>query len=92
MVTVQFAGAEELKKPTIRYGAQCLGNYGHRRKMMTISEAYKALQSFFSLKGFDISITDHSSRFIKAKVYKDKKHVDTIVLDLKTARMRSIYY
>lgn len=75
------------------YGAYCplCGEYGYCAKYPTKKEITDALNLYYSKKGLKAVLKKQDGRFAEAEVYKNKKIVDRIMLDIKTGKMRSIY-
>ncbi|MEJ2184177.1 MAG: hypothetical protein P8Y66_11755 [Nitrospirota bacterium] len=79
------------EQPSIRYGASCRGPYGAMHSHATLGDAVNALIAYFEQKGLKVVITGHDRRFILADIYRGEEQVDSIVLDARTGRMRSVY-
>jgi len=94
LTTGLFAGeAKQVadKKPAIIYGDYCVSPYGYCTREMTMQEASHALKVFFRKRGLDPVVRAHLGRFVKADIYKGPHLMDSIILDRKTGKMRSIY-
>jgi hypothetical protein len=85
------AYAQEPRKSAVSYGDYCESLYGFCKKEMTLKEAANALRHYFARRGYDVIVVAHLGRFMKADVYKDQQKIDSIILDRKTGKMRSIY-
>ena len=75
-----------------QYGDSCplCGDYGYCDKQPTYQEAAAALKTYYRGKGLHVVVNKHEGRFLEATVYKGRKTVDRIVLDLRTGLIRSI--
>ncbi len=76
---------------SVSYGDSCLNPYGAAEKEMSVKESAEALHVYFAKKGLNAVVTSHMGRFVKADIYRNNDHVDSIILDRKTGKMRSIY-
>lgn len=84
------AGPAQGEKPAFGYGTSCYRPYGGRN-MGNISKAVIAVKTYFAHRGMDVKILGHTRRFIRADIYKGGEQVDSIVVDIATGRMRSVY-
>lgn len=86
------APAQEKKPapPAIHYGDSCEGAYGICRNEMSIKEASRSLRVYFGRRGLTAVVVVHMGRFIRADIYNGPKYIDSIILDRKTGKMRSI--
>ncbi len=80
------------REPVTPYGDSCplCGDYGYCNKQPTHKKAVAALEEYYREKGLHVTVKKQDGRFLEAEVYKDKKMVDRILLDLKTGLIRSI--
>jgi hypothetical protein len=78
-------------QPAIIYGDYCESAYGYCTREMTVEEAANALRVFFGKRGFQSVVRAHMGRFVRADIYRGPHLVDSIILDRKTGKMRSIY-
>ncbi len=70
----------------------CCGSaYGICNTQMTVPQAVHSLTMYFASHGYATVIREQISHFIKADVYSGKTYVDTVILDMKTGKIRSIY-
>ncbi len=85
--------AEENRKPVTPYGDFCkqTSHYGMHKQMLSNKDAEQALTHYFGEKGLDVEILHNKGRFIKAFIKDNGKVVDTIIIDRRTSRIRSIY-
>lgn len=58
---------------------------------MDIMASMDALRNFFGKKGLQVKLRGHTMRFITADIHKGTEIVDTIIFDMETGKMRSIY-
>jgi len=79
------------KKPAITYGDYCESPYGYCDREMTMQQAHQALRVFFKKRGLHPVVRAHMGRFVKADIYDGPYLVDSIILDRRTGKMRSIY-
>lgn len=79
------------REPAIRYGTYCMGKYGAMHRAVGIKEAINSLERYFSERGLEAKVTGHDMRFIRADIYNGTDFVDSVVLDSRTGKMRSIY-
>ena len=88
-----YAAAEHGKSSTTPYGDYCrkYSHYGSNKVMHDHVHAEKALSHYYGKKGLAIKLLSRKKRFIKANVIKNNEIVDTIIFDLRTGRIRSIY-
>ncbi|MDA8156459.1 MAG: hypothetical protein M0Z52_08420 [Actinomycetota bacterium] len=75
----------------ISYGDACDSPYGMCQSEITMREAVHALNMYFAKRGLICRIRMHLGRFVKADIYNGNAFVDSIILDRKTGKMRSIY-
>ena len=87
-----YAGMHTEKGTTV-YGEHCelCGEYGYCSRTPTHREAVDALRSYYEKRGMRVLVLKQKERFLEAEVYRDGTKVDSILLDLKTGRIRSIY-
>lgn len=85
------ADKKEPEQPAIIYGDYCVSSYGYCTREMTTDEATIALRLFFEKRGLVSVIRIHMVRFTRADIYRGPHLLDSIVLDRKTGKMRSIY-
>jgi hypothetical protein len=85
------AFAQGPRRSAVSYGAYCESPYGFCRKELNSRQAVHALRMFFHHRGLRVEVLQLKGRFIKANIYNGPNLVDTILLDRKTGRMRSIY-
>jgi hypothetical protein len=79
------------KAPTSIYGEHCGNPYGFKRNSMSLLHSINSLRAFFGRKGLEVRMLGHNGRFIKAAIYRSADQVDTIIMDVKTGKMRSIH-
>jgi len=86
-----FAFSE--KRDVTPYGDYCkdCSTYGKCKVVMSPKRSEKALDKYYKEKGYKVENVNHKGRFIEADVYKNKKHVDKVLFDRKTGRLRSVY-
>lgn len=89
--SVPWASDEPPQEPSVRYGTYCLGHYGGMQKGASIKGAIASLRLFFEKRGLSVKVLDHDMRFIRADIYNGTALVDSVVLDARTGKMRSIY-
>ena len=56
-----------------------------------LAGAMESLRAFYEEKGFKVQMLSHRGRFIRADVLNDGKKVDSIVYDIRTGKIRSVY-
>ncbi len=90
---VPDASAGESRKHVTPYGDFCkqASNYGMHKQMLSNKDAEQALKHYFGKKGLDFEILQKQGRFIKAFIKDNGTVVDTIIIDRRTGRIRSIY-
>lgn len=86
-----YAHAAEKRFPAASYYGASLTPYGVCEKPMKVHEAYRSLREYFHKRGFTVEMVDQENRFLRVDIYRNENHVDRIILDRKTGRMRSIY-
>ena len=93
LLSFSDAAAEHGKNSTTPYGDYCkkYSHYGSNKVMHDHVHAEKALTHYYGKKGLVVKLLSRKNRFIKANVIKNKEIVDTIIFDLRTGRIRSIY-
>jgi hypothetical protein len=77
-------------RPSVLYGQTCMG-YGAPEGGVKLQTAMEDLRVYFSKKGMEVKMVSHSRHFIRADIYKDGDKIDSIVFDMTTNRMRSVY-
>ena len=77
--------------PIASYGNACESPYGMCQEEISMREAAHALNMYFQKRGLICRIRMHMGRFVKADIYNGNAFVDSIILDRKTGKMRSIY-
>lgn len=80
----------EERRSVIQYGNTCVTVFGNRPESMGLNKAISALDTFFEERGFTTKIVNHSHRFLRVNVYKDGELVDSIIMDIRTGRLRSV--
>lgn len=85
-----YPAAAMQNAPVFNYGASCFNPYGAARKKMSFVKTTHAVEEFFKKKGLEVRFLGHNRRFIRAVIYKGDKQVDSIIVDIRTGRMRSI--
>ena len=83
--------AQQGAPPTILYDNCCDNTYGLCQHEITLAESPHVLHQYFLKRGLTAKITAHMGRFVKADIYKADSYIDTIILDRKTGKIRSIY-
>lgn len=83
-------GESIAKENKLPYGSSCYSPYGPRGKTRSISHAIGAVRKYFSAKGYYVKLVDHTSRFLTVEVYDGEELIDTISVDAKSGKMRSI--
>jgi hypothetical protein len=75
------------------YGDYCKDckTYGVCKTILSPNKASSALIEHYRNKGYTVGKVRHKGRFIEADIYKDNLHVDKVLFDRKTGRLRSIY-
>ncbi|MDA8088904.1 MAG: hypothetical protein M0Z61_01590 [Nitrospiraceae bacterium] len=74
------------------YGDCCGAAYGICKNVMTEQQAERALGQYFAKHGLRAVIKGQiTPHFIKADVFSGKSYVDTVILDMRTGKIRSIY-
>ncbi len=96
IVVLAFAGMAGAEQGAIHvfsysYSDTCGAVYGICNSGMNLPQAVHALRAYFARHGYDVVIREQIGHFIKADVYDGKIYVDTVVLDMMTGKMRSIY-
>ncbi len=83
----------DTKRGIQSYGDHCelCGEYGYCNRQASHKEAVIALRSYYEKRGLRVRVVKQKDRFLEAEVYNDGAKVDSILLDLKTGRIRSIY-
>jgi hypothetical protein len=76
---------------TVRYGQTCMMGYGAPEGGVRLQTAMENLRAYFGKKGMDVQMVSHSRHFIWADIFKDGDRIDSIVFDISTGRMRSVY-
>ncbi len=79
--------AEEHKMP---YGSSCFNPYGARGKARSISYAIGAVRKYFRARGYYVKLVEHNRRFLTVEVHDHEKLVDTVIVDIRTGKMRSV--
>ena len=79
--------AEEHKMP---YGSSCLNPYGARGKAISISHAIGAVRKYFAARDKYVKLVGHTKRFLTVEIYDDEELVDTVVVDIRSGKMRSV--
>ncbi len=90
LLLIASSAFSEQQKPLIKYGTSCYRAYGGRNEG-NISKAIISVKKYFAHRGFGVKILGHSRRYIRADIYKDDEQVDSIVVDITTGKMRSVY-
>ena len=85
-----YSVAATQNTPVFKYGASCFNPYGSAKKKMDFVKASHAAEQFFKKKGMEVRVLGHNRRFIRAVIYKGDEQVDSIIIDIRTGRMRSI--
>lgn len=93
IVAAGAAGAQERSFHSLNFAyTDCCGAvYGICQNSMTMPQAIHSLTMYFASHGYATVIREQISHFIKADVYNGKTYVDTVILDMKTGKIRSIY-
>ncbi len=80
-------------KKTTPYGAYCdrVRHYGNHHKALNDKHVNEALKHYYGEKDLDFKIINSKGRFVKAFIKDGNKIVDTIILDRRTGRIRSVY-
>lgn len=93
LVPVPFAYAHDPGKGVTPYGDFCprCSSYGVTRGRVGHREAVEAVRSYFGTRGLEVSHMGGRGRFIRFDVLKEGERVDTIIFDIRTGRIRSIY-
>lgn len=95
VVSLGTATAQQRKtqqRVHVFYYTDCCGSaYGICNTQMTPPQAIHALTMYFAGRGYSTVIREQISHFIKADIYSGKTYVDTVILDMKTGKIRSIY-
>jgi len=88
---VSFSSAGE--GPVTPYGAYCkdCAVYGACRESIPPREATQSLRKYYEERGYRLGQVAHKGRFIEAEVLQNNKHVDKVIFDRKTGRIRSMY-
>ncbi|MDA8088120.1 MAG: hypothetical protein M0Z75_15655 [Nitrospiraceae bacterium] len=74
------------------YGNCCGAAYGICKNVMTEQQAERSLQEYFAKHGYKAVIKGQiGHHFIKADIFSGKSYVDTVILDMRTGKIRSIY-
>ena len=73
------------------YADTCGAAYGVCPSGMDLTQAVHALAAYFARHGYKVEIREQIGHFLKADIYKGKAHVDTVILDMITGKLRSIY-
>ncbi len=74
------------------YGNCCGAAYGICHNVMTQQQAEHALTDYFAKHGYTAVIKGQiGHHFIKADIFSGKNYVDTVILDMRTGKIRSIY-
>lgn len=75
------------------YGDYCkyCTTYGTCKAPVPPREAVRALEQYYSEKGYALGSVHHKGRFIEAVVLKDSRPVDRVLFDRNTGRIRSVY-
>lgn len=89
-IAAAWAGPPKPKKPSFDYGTSCYGLYGHTDDG-NISRAIISLKRYFAKNGLEAKVLAHYGRFLKADIYRDGEVIDSIIVDISTGKMRSIY-
>lgn len=79
--------AEEHKMP---YGSSCFNHYGARGKIRSISHAIGAVRKYFAKRGNYVKLVSHAGRFLTVEVYDGQELVDTVIVDIRSGKMRSV--
>lgn len=92
-ILVSGLSAQDRKEPApaIIYGDYCITSYGYSAREMTPDEANIALRDFFEKRGLSPVVRVHMARFTLVDIYRGPHLLDSIVLDRRTGKMRSIY-
>ncbi len=72
------------------YGSSCYEHYGARGNTRSISYAIGAVRKYFKARGFYVKLVEHDMRFLTVEVLDHEKLVDTVVVDIRTGKMRSV--
>ena len=75
----------------VSYGTYCSTRYGAKDKSVTLQKAMEQLRKFYARRGFEVQMESHKGWVIRAGIFKGNKKIDSIVYDIRTGRMRSIY-
>ncbi len=74
------------------YGNCCGAAYGICKNVMNERQAERALSDYFAKRGYTAVIKGQiGHHFIKADIFRGKSYVDTVILDMRTGKIRSIY-
>ncbi|KKM90185.1 hypothetical protein LCGC14_1241110 [marine sediment metagenome] len=79
--------AEENKIP---YGSSCYEQYGARGNTKSISYAIGAVRKYFHARGYYVKLVEHTMRFLTVEVLDGEELIDTVVVDIRTGKMRSV--
>lgn len=79
--------------PVTPYGGYCkdCAVYGACRESIPLREAIQALRKFYEGRGYRLGHVVFRGRFIEAEVLQDNRHIDKVIFDRKTGRIRSMY-
>lgn len=65
--------------------------YGACRQQMRVHEAMQKVEDYFAEREMTIEMREIRGRFIRVNVFDNKEQVDSVIIDTKTGRMRSVY-
>ncbi len=79
--------ADENKLP---YGSSCFSSYGARGKTKSIPHAIGAVRKYFAQRGYYVKLVSHSKLFLTVDIYNDEDIIDTVIVDIRSGKMRSV--
>jgi len=78
------------KKNKIPYGSSCYDSYGAKGHSRSISYAIEAARKYFDALGYNVKLVGHIKHFMTIEVYDDMELIDTIIVDIRSGKMRSV--
>ncbi len=72
------------------YGTTCYDQYGASGRPRTTSQAIGAVRKYFRERGYYVKLLGHNMHFLKVEVYDDEEVVDTVIVDIRSGRIRSV--
>ncbi|MGE5892909.1 MAG: hypothetical protein ACM34I_02525 [bacterium] len=92
LIGMSLASAEDAKGDESPYGGSKSGAYGEKRTIRTKEEAEKVLREYFAKKNVTIGRISEKELYFEAEILdKNNKVIDTVIVNKRTGRIRSIF-